>query len=138
MKKIIIIAAIALVVIIIGVVLLFVFVFNKPGGETEKPVTYFEYPLDEMYSNIAEQGKILKSQIVIQYTDEKLVDQLNNNKTRIVNDINELYRTKTMEQLSAKNGQSRLREEIVELVQEILEAEPDQISDVFFLDFIIQ
>lgn len=137
MKKIIIIAGVALVLVVSIAVALYFFVFNKKDPADE-PVVTLEFELDEMYSNIADPGKILKSKIVIQYTDEKLLDKLTTTKTRIVNDINQLYRTKTLEQLSATNGQERLRSDILELVQEILEADAEQVTDVLFLDFIVQ
>lgn len=137
MKKIIIIVGVALVLLVsIGVALYF-FVFNKKDAAAE-PAVIHEFVLEEMYSNIADPGKILKSRIVIQYTDEKLLEKLEESKTRIVNDINQLYRTKTLEQLSASNGQERLRADILELVQGILEADPEQVTDVLFLDFIVQ
>lgn len=137
MKKIIIIAGVALVLILGIAAGLYFFVFNKKDPAAT-PIVYKEFSLDEMYSNIADPGKILKSRIVIQYTDEKLAVKLTNNKTRIVNDINQLYRTKTLTQLSAPNGQERLRADILELVQGILEADPEQVTDVLFLDFIVQ
>lgn len=137
MKKIIIIAGIALVVILGIAAALYFFVFNKKD-DAEAPVVTLEFQLDEMYSNIADPGKILKSRIVVQYTDEEMADKLTSNKTRIVNDINQLYRTKTMEQLSAPNGQERLRADILELVQGILEADSEQVTDVLFADFIVQ
>lgn len=136
MKKIILIAGIVLVLVLGVAAALYFFVFSK--STEEKPVVYLEFPLDEMYSNIADPGKILKSKAVIEYTDETLTDKLTTNKTRIVNDINQLYRTKTLEQLSAPNGQERLRSDILELVQEIVEADSEQVTDVFFLDFIVQ
>lgn len=137
MKKIIIIAGIALVVVLGIAAALYFLVFNKADGE-EVTVETLEFQMNEMYSNIADPGKILKSRIVIQYTDEKLADKLNSNQTRIVNDINQLYRTKTLEQLSAPNGQERLRADILELVQGIVEADSEQVTDVLFLDFIVQ
>lgn len=137
MKKMMIIAGIGLVVVLGIAAGLYFFVFNKTSS-AEKPIVYLEFGLSEMYSNIADPGKILKSKIVIQYTDETLADKLTSNKTRIVNDINQLYRTKTMEQLSAPNGQERLRADILELVQDILEADLEQVTDVLFLDFIVQ
>ncbi len=137
MKKIIIIAGIALVLVVSIVVALYFLVFNKKDPANEPTVT-LEFELDEMYSNIADPGKILKSKIVIQYTDEALTEKLTGHKTRIVNDINQLYRTKTLEQLSATNGQERLRTDILELVQGIAEADSEQITDVLFLDFIVQ
>lgn len=137
MKKMIIIAGVALVVILGIAAALYFFVFNKKDS-AEPVVVTSEFELEEMYSNIADPGKILKSRIVIQYTDDKLADKLSSNKTRIVNDINQLYRTKTLEQLSAPNGQERLRADILELVQGILEADPEQVTDILFLDFIVQ
>lgn len=137
MKKIIIIAVIAVVLIVAGV-LVFVLVLNKPKEEVKKPVVYSEFQLEEMYSNIATPGKILKTKVSIQYTNPELLEELESKKSKIVNDINKLFRTKTYEQLSEKNGQTRVQEEILELVKETIEAEAEEITDVFFLDFIIQ
>lgn len=138
LKKILIFAGIGLVLVIIIGVVLFMFVFNGDGAEKEEPITYFEYGLGEMYSNINEENRILKTNITIQYTDPELEQVLMDNTMRIKNDILQLYRTRSYEQLTAPNGQQRVREDIRELVIEILEVEPDAISDILFSEFILQ
>lgn len=138
LKKILIFAGIGLVLVIIIGVVLFMFVFNKDGESSEEPVTYYEFPLGEMYSNINDENRILKSNITIQYTDETLTEVMPQHVMRIKNDILQLYRTRTYEQLTAPNGQQRIREDIRELVIEILEVEPDAISDILFSEFILQ
>lgn len=138
LKKILIFAGIGLVIVVVIGVVLFMFVFNKGGEPKEEPVVYFEFPLGEMYSNINDEKKILKSNIIIQYTDETLGEAIPEYVTRIKNDIFQLYRTRTYEQLTAPNGQQRLREDIKELVTEVIGAEPDVISDILFSEFILQ
>jgi len=138
LKKIIMIAGVALVLLIVIGVVLFMFVFNKDATPKEEPVVYFEFALGEMYSNIKEEKKILKASPVIQYTDEELLDSLTKNQTRIKNDIFQIYRTRTYDQLTAPNGQQRLREDIQEMIIEIMEVEAEVISDVYFVEFILQ
>jgi len=138
LKKILIFAGIGLVLVIIIGVVLFMFVFNKDGEDKVEEVIYYEFPLGEMYSNINDEKKILKSNVIIQYTDEALGEVFPTHISRIKNDIFQLYRTRTYEQLSAPNGQQRIREDIQEMVVEVLEVEPDVISDILFSEFILQ
>jgi len=138
MKKIIIIAVAALVLVVLIVAGLFVFVFNKKEPE-KKPVVYEEFALEDMYTNVMNSNRILKIKVVIQYTDVKLKDKLEKEfKSKIVNDIQEYLRSRTYEQMSSVNGQKRLREDILDNVRTDTETTADQISDVFFTDFIIQ
>jgi len=136
-KKLIIIIAAVLLLVIIGVVV-FVFVIN---AEPKEPViVYSEYMLDEAYSNLADEGsnKIVKYQVIIQYTDLEIVTELDSNKTKIVNSIDEIMRNSYSEDLSKPNGKERMRSQIQDLVIEILESDEEIISDIFITPFIIQ
>ena len=136
MKKMIMIGGIAFVVLIIVAVVLFVFVFNK--SDKPKPIVYLEYQLGEQYTNIKDEKKILKFECTIEYTDSELETKFNENKSKIISSILELFRTKSYEDIMKANGQERISEEIRERVIEILESDSDTITNVYFLQFIVQ
>ncbi len=138
MKKIIIIVSAVVLVLVIVAVALFFLVFNKPKEEPVHEVLNYEFELGEMYSNIFEPGRILRTKAVIEYSDEAFIAKLEKNKSRIINDITQLYRKTKLEEINAPNGQERLREAILDMVREITEADQETVTDVLFLDFIVQ
>jgi|LGVE01.1.fsa_nt_gb flagellar basal body-associated protein FliL len=135
MKKIIIIGVIA-VVLIVGGILAYFLVFNSEPKEVE--IVYFEYEFDEDYLNLADAGKIAKVIVVIEYTDEAILEQLKSKNTVLVNNINELFRREKYEDVSKATGMQRLREKIKQMVVETLESDTDIITNVYFKVFIIQ
>lgn len=136
-KLIIIIVAAVLLLAIVGVVL-FVFVFGK--ASQPKPVVYLEYRLSEAYSNLADQGsrKIIKYQVTIEYTDEKILADLDKNKTKIINNIDEIMRSTSSEDIDKPNGKQRIRDRIKDMVIEVLETDDEVITDIYIQPFIVQ
>ena len=135
-KMLIIIAAVVLVVIVGAVAAIFLL-----GGEKkEKPVVYYEYTLGEEYSNLADQAsrKIVKYQITIEYTDQKFLPVLEANKTKIRNNIDEIMRATTSEEIERTNGKQRLRDKIRNMVIEELETDEDTITNIYIQPFVIQ
>ena len=135
MKKIIIIAVVV-VVLIVGGLLAYFLVFSSDGSE--KPIVYEEYELGEMYSNIATENKIAKFNVVIEYTDPEASTKIKNNKTVIVNNIYEIFRVEKFEDVQKPTGQKRLREKIQQMVIETIDSDRETISNVYFIEFIIQ
>ncbi len=137
-KKLLIIIAVAvLLVVVIGVVL-FVFVLNKPAAEPE--IVYLEYRLDEAYSNLADEGssKIIKYQITIEYTNADALVLLDKNKTKIINNIDEIMRSTSSADIDKPNGKQRIRDRIKEMVIEVLESDEETITDIYIQPFIVQ
>ncbi len=134
-RTVIIIIAAVILLSIIGAAVFFL-VINR---DTEpEPVVYIEYEVGEMYTNLADEKKIMKFNMVIEYTDETLLDQITTNKSKIVNNVYEIFRRKTYEQTQSPSFQERAREEIKEMIIEILESDAETITNVYFLQFIIQ
>lgn len=136
-KKLIIIIAVALVVIIgagVGVFMM----MNQPKEVKEPEVVFQEYQLPEMYTNIKDEGRILKILISIEYTDAELLSVLESSKSKIINNLYELFRGKDLATLSKPNGQERAREEVKDIVVEILGDKGESVSNVYFLQFIVQ
>ncbi len=134
-KKLIMIIAAVVLLAVIGAGAFFM-VMNK--SDEPEPVVYIEYELGELYTNIADESKILKFNVVIEYTDETLLDALTQNKTKITNNIYEIFRRKTYDQTQSPSFQERTREEIKEMIIETLESDAETITNVYFLQFIIQ
>lgn len=134
MKKMIIIGVSVLVLLIVIGVALFMFVLNPK----EKPIVYSEFEFGELYTNIADESKILKFNLTIEHTNEEMLTNLTTNKSKITNNIYEMFRTKSFETLNKTNGQQRMRDEIRDMVIETLETDGETITNVYFLQFIIQ
>jgi len=143
MKKMIIIGGIAAVVLI-AVVLVVIFVV-LPGGEDKEPepTVYSEFPLGEQYTNIAEMDgvtsarkPVLKYSPVIQYPeDADVMAALTTNQTVIGHEFREYFMARNEEQLSRMD---RVQEDLTEIVIEVTELDTEKISNVFFVEFIIQ
>jgi flagellar basal body-associated protein FliL len=133
---IIIIAAVAIVVIIgAGVA---VFMMTRPPKETV--VTYHEYTFAEEYSNLADKAskKIVKYQVTIEYTDEKMLAVFDQNKTKIRNNIDEIMRATSSEDIEKTNGKERLRDRIKQMIIEELESDEEIITNIYLQPFVIQ
>lgn len=135
-KLIIIIVAIVLVLAIIGVVA--VVLINN--STKEKPIVYYEIQLDEEYSNLAdtESAKIVKYQVTIEYTDEEMLAEIEKNKTRIRNNIDEIMRATLSEDISKANGKQRLRDRIQDMIIEVLETDEENITNIYIQPFVVQ
>lgn len=136
MKKMMMIGGIALVLLVVVSAVLFIFVFNK--SDEPKPINYQEFQLGVQYSNIKDEKKILKFNVAIEYTDEAMLESFTKNKSKIINNIYEIFRSKSFDDLSKNNAQERVREEIKDMIIEVTESDAETITNVYFLEFIIQ
>ncbi len=106
-KKVLILSLIGLIIATLIITGIIFFVLNSDGKNKDKKLTYYEYNLEEIYTNIKSSKSILKANITIEYTDDKLKAVLDNNKAKITNDILELLRNKTLKDLSGQEGQQK-------------------------------
>lgn len=139
MKKIMIFGGIGLVVVIIGVVAA---IFLLGGEKEPEPISYLEFPLGEQYTNISQpEGEttarktVLKYSPVIQYTNADLTEVFPTKQTVLLNEIRKYFMSRTAEQLGRLD---RVQEDLTEMAIEIMESDSDSITNVFFLEFIIQ
>ncbi|MDK2917396.1 MAG: flagellar protein FliL [Candidatus Petromonas sp.] len=135
-KKVLILSLIGLIIATLIITGIIFFVLNSDGKNKDKKLTYYEYNLEEIYTNIKSSKSILKANITIEYTDDKLKAVLDNNKAKITNDILELLRNKTLKDLSGQEGQQKTRNDILNKVRGILNTK--DISNIYFTEFIIQ
>ncbi len=133
-KKVVLLSLVGLLVLVLIFSLVFLLISNNRDGREK--VEYYEFKLEEMYTNIKESDSILKINITVEYTDSELIETLNKSKAKISNDVLELLRSKTLEELSGKEGQQSTRKDVQQKIIEI--AESSDVSNIYFTEFIIQ
>lgn len=135
-KLLIIIIAVVLLLAVVGVAVVLLLM----NMDKEKPVVYFEYVLEEEYSNLAdtESPKIVKYRVTIEYTVEDLSEQLDQNKTKIRNNIDEIMRSTLSEDIAKANGKQRLRDRILSMVIDVLMSDEEVITNIYIQPFVVQ
>ena len=132
-KKLIIIIIAVVLVLIIGGVAAF-FLLRGDGEEKEVIIDYYEFSFGEQYSNLADETKIIKYNVTLEYTDEEMLAIIEKNKTKLLNVTLEYFG-----QLSVENAdQEDVREDLLELFIEVLESDSEILTNIYFIEFIIQ
>ncbi|MDN5351455.1 MAG: Flagellar basal body-associated protein FliL [Clostridiales bacterium] len=137
MKKILIIVlAVVLVLVIAGIAVFFLFL-RTPA---EEPIVYSEYTFDEEYSNLADEdsGKIIKYQVTIEYTNEDILPLIEQNATKIRNNIDEIMRSTLSADIEATNGKQKLRQRIQDMIIETLDSDEETITNIYIQPFVVQ
>lgn len=128
---------VAIVVALIMGVSAGIFLYSKSSDtEKAKEVDTYTVSCNDLYGNVKDSKKILKLNIVVETTDEKLYETLNEKMFLIRDRANEIIVTKTEDELREDKGQTVLKEKIRNDLMEIFETE--KITNVYFNDFIIQ
>jgi len=96
------------------------------------------FPLDQVIVNLLSQSgrRYLKTTINLELTNEKLQAELGNKKAVIKDTVITVLSQKTIEEISTTKGKEKLKEELMERMNEFLV--DGQITNIFFTDFVIQ
>ncbi|QEK12267.1 hypothetical protein FQB35_07690 [Crassaminicella thermophila] len=135
-KKVVLYSIIGFIITALVVGVTFYFVAQKKVNQEPKEIKTYIYSIGELYANVKDSRKILKVNLDVEISDEKLTEKLNSKRSEITNNILELLRSKSEVQLSGDEGQQALRKEILKSIKLVLPSE--DIIDVYFIEFIIQ
>ncbi|RAX55259.1 flagellar basal body protein FliL [Helicobacter sp. 16-1353] len=96
------------------------------------------YQLDQFIVNLLTQSgrRYLKTTIGLEMTMPELQNELNSKRAAIRDTIVEILSSKSLEEVSTTRGKEKLKEEIVQRLNEFLV--DGKIRNVFFIDFVIQ
>lgn len=96
------------------------------------------YPMEQFIVNLlSESGsKFLKTSMNLELSDERLTNEIDKKKPLIRDMIIRTLTAKTYEDISTTKGKERLKDEIVDRVNEALR--DGYIKNVYFTDFIVQ
>lgn len=132
-NKAVILLLVLVVIISIACIIFAVLAYGKNG--TEKTET-FDLTLDTMYCDIKDSNSIVRINITIETNKEETLELLTEKMYIIRNNINEIVRNKTEDELKGKDGQINLQREIKENL--IYVFKEDSIVNVYFNEFVIQ
>lgn len=133
-KNLIIIIVLALV-LIVGVII-GIIIYTNGSGEKVKEVPTYTVGIEDLYCNIKDSKKMLKINIIIETSNDKLKENIENKKFLVRDLTNEIIVSKTEDDLLGDKGQSKLKLEILKNLAEFFESE--EITNIYFNDFIIQ
>lgn len=136
-KNIIIIVLLVLVVLLsaTGIMIGLRFVDVDEITANKKEETY-SLNLEDMYCNVKDSNKIVKVNITIETNDEDSINNLSDKVYLIRDEINQIIRNKTEDELIGKEGQVNLQKDIRETLNKIFDDET--IINVYFNDFVMQ
>ena len=96
------------------------------------------YPMSQFVVNLLSEGggKYLKVALDIELDNEELSSELDMKKSLIRDIIIRSLSSKTFEEVSTMKGKDRLKDEIVNSINDVLA--DGQINNIFFTDFVVQ
>jgi len=96
------------------------------------------YPMSQFVVNLLSEGggKYLKVALDIELGEEELAAEMDMKKSLIRDIIIRALSSKTFEEVSTMKGKDRLKDEIVNQINEVLA--DGQINNIFFTDFVVQ
>jgi flagellar FliL protein len=109
---------------------------NNANNSNKKQMETFDLTLDDMYCNIKDSKKIVKTKITIETNNKDSLKVLEEKQFSIRDDINKIIRNKKEDELQGKEGQVQLQKEINESLVKLFNDET--ITNVYFDDLVIQ
>ena len=107
------------------------------GEEKEKKIELTSYvPGDYFVTNVMDSSRLFKVTIVLMLDTDTLEEELNENEYVIRDTIIAKLRTLTEEDLTSEGIQDRLREELTQELNVVLDIE--NIVTIYFSDFVMQ
>lgn len=106
---------------------------KETGG---KKLETFSLDLNDMYCNIKDSNKIVKVNITIETNSENTLKAISDKVYLIRDNINQIIRNRTEDELVGKEGQVNLQNDIRESLIKVFNDE--SITNVYFNDFVMQ
>jgi len=129
--------------IIIGILAVIILILAGVAGyfiikksNANKPKTLYPIVMEEMYSNVKNSKRIVKIKIIVESSDKKDTEFLEEKKYLIRDIANEIIRSTEEQDLIKDNSQNELQDKIKNKLVEQLKI--NSIEDVKFSDFVIQ
>lgn len=127
-----------LVGLIVGIVLYFT-VFRGNGDDVSEVIEEletFEIALGAFTTNLSDSNDFFRGEMVIETTNEDLKSEIERNNARLRDAVIKIIITKTPNDILSREGLTKLRIEIIDAISDVLDT--DEITNLFFIDYIIQ
>lgn len=125
-------------VILAGIVFggIFFFLVYSPSNNGNKTMVTYEYTLQDFTTNLGTVRNYFRGSIVIETTNKKMIDKFSLKNAEIRDGIIQILIAKKPEDILDTTGQQALRNEIKDAISKVMET--DEITNVYFIDYIIQ
>jgi len=137
MKKIILFAIIGLVIlaVIAGAILYFT-VFRSTDEEKIVEIETFEFQLGKFTTNLSDSRDFFRGDIVIETSNKDLLKEFEIQNAELRDRIIKIIITKKPNEILSADGLQNLRQEIIAAISDVIDT--DEITNLFFIDYIIQ
>ena len=126
-----------LLVALIGGIAVGIFFFPRNSGEEKgKKVETYTITLEDLYCNIKDSKRILKTKITIETVSETTLENLTEKQFLVRDEVNKIITNLTEEELRGEEGQIDLQNKIKTNIIKLFNDE--SIINIYFNDFIIQ
>ncbi len=112
------------------------FTFFRSSEIVVKNVKVYEYTLADFTTNMNSVKSYFRGTIVIETSNKKLLDKFEEKNAEIRDGVIQILISKKPEDILDVGGQQKLRDEIKSVVSRIVNS--DEITNVYFIDYIIQ
>ncbi len=111
---------------------------EQAQGEPEEPSPEYEYVFDSFVVNLAGQDhrRYLKVTMTAAYHEEELQEELESKMPEIRNDIIDILRSKSLEEVQKEGATREIRRQVVESINSIIKE--GSIQEIYLTDYIIQ
>ncbi|WP_130806988.1 flagellar basal body-associated FliL family protein [Senegalia massiliensis] len=134
-KKILIIVIIIFMLLIIVSGTVFGILFMKSDDESKESEEYY-FNVGEIYSNVADSRRIVKLNLTISATNEKLIEEFNEKSFLIKDELYKILTNKKIDDIQGKESQALLKKEIIKNLEKKFST--DKISNIYFDEIIVQ
>jgi flagellar FliL protein len=122
-----------LLIIVSGTV--FGILFMKSDDESKESEEYY-FNVGEIYSNVADSRRIVKLNLTISATNEKLIEEFNEKSFLIKDELYKILTNKKIDDIQGKESQALLKKEIIKNLEKKFST--DKISNIYFDEIIVQ
>ncbi|MBN4067654.1 MAG: flagellar basal body protein FliL [Alkaliphilus sp.] len=136
-KKIVLFAIIGLIVVgIIAGTILYFTIFRSTDEEKIVEIETFEFQLGKFTTNLSDSRDFFRGDIVIETSNKDLLKEFETKNAELRDRIIKIIITKKPNEMLSADGLQKLREEIIAAISDVIDT--DEITNLFFIDYIIQ
>ncbi len=114
----------------------FYFMNNRQPQEVVVTYQTYEYDMGEFSTNLGSTRSYFKGSIIVESTDKNISTKIEEKTAELRDGIISTLISKKSEEILDVNGQMQLKNEILEVISDILNS--DKITNVYFTDYIVQ
>lgn len=114
---------------------------NNTGNNPERSKSEALYQIPELYTTAPfgrESYKVVQVEMAILYTDGSFEEKLKNREEEVVKYLKEYFSTQSVESITIKDGEERVKEEILAHLVKMFETDESNFTRILFTEFSVK